>query len=48
MNNTTLRKTIVMPREKVKTIIFAVILTLLGFFTAYFLLSSGILRFDFL
>jgi len=48
MSNITTRKNTDMSREKVKAIILVIIVTLLGFLTAYILLSSGILRFDFL
>lgn len=48
MHNVTTRTNTDMTREKAKAIILAIILTLLGFITAYILLSSGILRFAFL
>jgi uncharacterized membrane protein len=46
MNNVTTRKNADMSRQKLIAIIIAIILTLLGFLTAWFLLSSGILRLD--
>jgi len=46
MNKVTTRKSTLMSRQKLIAIILAIVLTLLGFLTAWLLLSSGILRFD--